>query len=119
MAATVEMQTDYIKRVDKVWGRERWIVNNELYCGKILDLNCGHTCSLHSHPVKDETFFVMGGYCFLEIGKQTLHLHKHFSVRIPPNTPHRFWTDNPTGCTIIEFSTHHDDADVVRYTESK
>src|SRR4051812_37450647 len=41
---------------DKIWGREIWITNTALYCGKHLLLNKGYQCSLHYHKIKDETF---------------------------------------------------------------
>ena len=41
----------------KGWGYENWLVNTELYCGKILHFNHGKQCSLHYHKIKDETFY--------------------------------------------------------------
>ncbi len=35
----------------KGWGREIWIANNGLYCGKILEINKGKKCSLHFHKL--------------------------------------------------------------------
>ena len=42
----------------KGWGYEKWIVNNDLYCGKVLFFERGKKCSWHYHKVKDETFYV-------------------------------------------------------------
>lgn len=50
-----------INKVKKVWGDEQWLVNNEKYCSKFLNLNQGYTCSLHYHAIKDETFYVLTG----------------------------------------------------------
>src|SRR5262249_27199605 len=47
--------------VPKSWGRELWIVNNELYCGKILEIHQGSRCSLHFHKLKTETFYLHSG----------------------------------------------------------
>jgi mannose-6-phosphate isomerase-like protein (cupin superfamily) len=117
-----ELVKDFIQHVEKVWGDEYWIANNELYCAKFLYINPGGCCSLHYHKVKDETFFVDTGECFLELGEETLRLEEGSSVRITPGTKHRFWV--PPGpyahiCRIIEVSTHHSDDDVVRLEESK
>jgi hypothetical protein len=30
--------------VPKAWGREVWIVNSDLYCGKILEIGKGKRC---------------------------------------------------------------------------
>jgi len=56
-----------MKTVDKDWGRELWIVNNDKYCGKILELNKGYRCSIHYHKIKDETFYILEGRVLMEI----------------------------------------------------
>ena len=50
-----------IKFVPKGWGFEKWIVNNEEYCGKLLYLVKGKRCSWHFHKLKDEVFYVQSG----------------------------------------------------------
>ncbi len=50
-----------MKYVEKGWGWERWIVNNEEYCGKLLFFNCGKRCSWHYHVLKDEVFYLQSG----------------------------------------------------------
>ena len=47
--------------VDKDWGFERWFVNSELYCGKLLFVKKGKQLSLHFHKLKDETFVLQSG----------------------------------------------------------
>lgn len=54
-----------IKWVPKGWGGEKWIVNNDMYCGKILHIVKGHKLSLHYHKIKDETFYVQDGNILL------------------------------------------------------
>ena len=48
--------TSSIKHVPKGWGYEKWITNNEKYCGKLLYFNKGKKCSWHYHEIKEETF---------------------------------------------------------------
>ncbi len=36
----------------KGWGREAWIANTPLYCGKILEIEKGKRCSLHYHQLR-------------------------------------------------------------------
>src|SRR5580704_4729028 len=43
------------------WGREVWIANTPLYCGKILEIRRGKRCSLHYHTFKTESFFLRTG----------------------------------------------------------
>ena len=47
--------------VDKGWGWERWIVNTEEYCGKLLFFNKSKRCSWHYHKLKDEVFYLQSG----------------------------------------------------------
>ena len=50
-----------INFVPKGWGFEKWIVNNEEYCGKLLYFVKGKKCSWHYHVLKDEVFYVQSG----------------------------------------------------------
>ena len=56
-----------MKKVDKKWGSELWIVNNDKYCGKLLIVEPNHTCSMHFHKDKTETFFIIRGRLLLTI----------------------------------------------------
>lgn len=47
--------------VPKGWGNELIIVNNDLYCGKILTIEKDKKLSVHYHLMKDETFFCTKG----------------------------------------------------------
>jgi len=111
-----------MKIVEKVWGRETWIANNRLYCGKILELKKGFRCSIHKHKIKDETFYVLAGAIFLETFDEIGHVYEDnymgagASKRIIPKTYHRF--TGLTDAQIIEFSTHHEDNDSYRLSVS-
>ena len=50
-----------IKHVPKGWGWEKWIVNCEEYCGKLLFFEEGKKCSWHYHVKKDEVFYLQSG----------------------------------------------------------
>ena len=100
----------------KVWGEELWIANNELYCGKILYLNENYRCSIHHHKIKDETFYILDGIVLMEIEGKFRIMRQGDSIRLKPNTKHRF-----TGITdsqILEISTQHFEEDSYRETES-
>ena len=45
-----------INFVPKGWGFEKWIVNCEKYCGKLLYFAKDKKCSWHYHKIKDEVF---------------------------------------------------------------
>ena len=110
--------TRYLKIVPKLWGQEKWIVNNDLYCGKILELKPGFESSLHYHPKKDETFHILEGSCILNLEYKELQLARGATVRIQPGQKHSFWSSDPNGCRILEVSTPHRDEDVVRLRAS-
>jgi len=50
-----------MKHVPKGWGWERWIVNNEEYCGKLMFFEKDKRCSWHYHVLKDEVFYLQSG----------------------------------------------------------
>jgi mannose-6-phosphate isomerase-like protein (cupin superfamily) len=49
------------EKIEKNWGYELIIVNNELYCGKILHFLKNKKFSMHFHILKKETWFVNSG----------------------------------------------------------
>ena len=53
--------TQQIKFVPKGWGFEKWIVNCDKYCGKLLYFAKGKKCSWHFHKLKDEYFYIQSG----------------------------------------------------------
>lgn len=117
---SIEIVNDYIKRVEKLWGTEYWVVNNESYCMKFLFVIPGRCSSLHYHKIKDETFYMERGVVFIEIGGEVMELRQGQSVRLKPGQRHKFWNEKGSEeATIVEVSTRHADEDVVRLEESK
>ena len=111
--------------VDKVWGKELWIVNNQDYCGKVMVLNQKFRCSIHHHQVKKETFLLISGKILLEIQTSDslemdskIILTPGMSITIMPYTRHRFTGLNPVS-EIIEFSSRHFEHDSYRDTTSE
>jgi mannose-6-phosphate isomerase-like protein (cupin superfamily) len=105
-------------RHDKGWGYEDWVVNTDLYCGKVLVVSSGKKCSLHYHKTKTETMLIVEGSILFEFRLQTeshlssLILTKGDVFHIEPGLLHRF-----TGLedsVIHEFSTQHHDEDSYR-----
>ena len=113
------MTSSEIKRVPKGWGYEKWIVNTEEYCGKLLFFNEGKRCSWHYHKLKDETFYLQSGRillyygdsddlakakdCILEPGDK-FHIYRglrHQMIAVEPSE-------------LFEFSTEHFDEDSYR-----
>lgn len=106
-----------IKVVDKGWGCEIWIANNEQYCGKQLTIYKGKSFSDHFHIKKTETFYVTKGIAVLTIrekdGKEyEYYLYEGNIVDIAPGLMHK--VKALTDFTMMEFSTKHEDSDSYR-----
>jgi len=109
------------KQVNKLWGYEDIVVNDTEsgYCGKILKITRGYQSSLHFHKGKTETMYILEGSMYIESPRD--HLRKVSVgdvIDIPAGTPHRFISVNEP-CTFAEFSTPHNDDDVVRFEPSQ
>lgn len=104
--------------VEKSWGHEDWIYNGR-YCGKKLHVTKGKACSFHYHKVKDEVMYLESGKIVLTYGwdedlshAATITLTPDMAFHIPPGMWHKF--QGLEDSVITEFSTHHNDKDVVR-----
>lgn len=112
--------------VKKNWGYEFWVHNNDI-CYKILVLKKGWLGSLHYHSVKNEQFTVIDGAMLLELGAineygqyikaETIEMRVGDTRYISRRTCHRFSSLTDT-TVVLEESSHHDDADTYRITNS-
>jgi len=116
------MAFEKLKMVPKGWGFEKWIVNNEKYCGKILYIVKDHKCSWHYHKIKDETFYVQSGKIELRYGKDhdinmstSVVLNKGDHFHIPVGLVHQMRAIEDT--ELFEFSTQHFDEDSIRISK--
>lgn len=107
-----------LTEVPKKWGKEVWVVNCEQYCGKLLHVNKDAVSSLHYHPKKQETFYCLEGQVALTIDGKDYMLNPFSRPKtIYPGVTHQF--RGICQAIILEVSTHHDDEDVIRLSESK
>ena len=106
-----------IKKIKKVWGIEKWLINTKRYCGKILILKKGFQCSIHYHKDKDEMFYINKGRVMMQLGRKKFILKKGECVRVKPLVKHKFTSITPFS-EVIEFSSHHKDNDSYRITKS-
>lgn len=102
--------------VQKLWGWEEWIVNNEKYCGKKLVFRKGFRCSLHFHKIKEESFYILAGIIHLELvcnGVRRVRIMRPGDVEhISVGVVHRITA--LTNAEVMEFSTQHFDEDSYR-----
>lgn len=108
--------TQKIKFVPKGWGFEKWIVNCDKYCGKLLYFAKGKKCSWHFHKLKDEYFYVQSGEIKIyfsdsdDITKaKTCILKKGDNFHVYQGLRHRMEAIVDT--ELFEFSTQHFDSD--------
>lgn len=105
--------------VDKEWGRELWIHNDEQYCGKILEIELNKCFSMHFHKLKTETWYIISGrlrfdWINLEEGSSyECELKPETSIEILSGLPHRL-TALTEGVRIMEVSAQHFDSDSYR-----
>ena len=72
-----------IKFVPKGWGFEKWIVNCEEYCGKLLYFAKDKRCSWHYHVLKDEVFYVQSGRLLVKFSEDN-DLQQASSIELGP-----------------------------------
>ena len=107
------------KKVDKEWGYELWLANNEAedYCGKILYIEPGYSSSMHYHAKKHETFYILEGELIVEvIDTEPTERHAHIlgegsTFVIDRFVPHQLSASGGVPAKFIEISTFHDDND--------
>lgn len=113
------------KYVEKPWGSETWIVNNEKYCGKILKFVKGKHCSWHYHKIKDEVMYLQSGKLKVitgynedinHISNSTFILSPGESFHVPIGLIHRM--EALEDSELFEFSTQHFDEDSIRIAVS-
>ena len=109
-------QTDEMKFVPKGWGFEKWIVNNEEYCGKLLYFVKGKRCSWHYHILKDEVFYIQSGKILVKYSEsdnidkaEELILEKGDNFHVYRGLRHQMVALEDT--ELFEFSTQHFDSD--------
>jgi quercetin dioxygenase-like cupin family protein len=111
------MNSNDMKFVPKGWGFEKWIVNKEEYCGKVLYFFKDKRCSFHYHKLKDETFYVQSGKILLRYSdtdepEHEVILNRGDNFHIYRGLRHQMIALDNT--ELFEFSTQHFDEDSYR-----
>jgi len=105
-------------KIPKGWGHEIIIINDPLYCGKILVFKQGAKFSMHYHMIKDETWYVnKGEFLYRWINTDTAEVNEvklveGDTVRQLPGQPHQL--EALTDGEVFEVSTQHFDSDSYR-----
>jgi quercetin dioxygenase-like cupin family protein len=116
MTKELMTMTSSINFVSKGWGFEKWIVNTDEYCGKLLYFVKGKKCSWHYHVLKDETFYIQSGKILLKYSDddiidnaKELVLEKGDKFHVYRGLRHQMYALEDT--ELYEFSTQHFDSD--------
>ena len=124
-------ESQYVRRLVKIekgapieiypkgWGYEKWIVNKDEYCGKLLHIIKGKKCSWHYHKLKDETFYLQEGKILLKYSDEDnieeskeLILERGDKFHVYRGLRHQMFALEDTD--LFEFSTQHFDNDSYR-----
>jgi len=105
--------------VPKGWGFEKWIVNCDKYCGKLLYFVKGKRCSWHYHKIKDEVFYIQSGKILVKFSDddnlenaETMILSRGDNFHVYTGLRHQMIALEDT--ELFEFSTQHFDEDSYR-----
>ncbi len=108
-----------VRIVPKGWGREVWIANGDLYCGKILEIKRGKRCSLHFHKLKSESFYLRSGRLKVRVKEspeaetiEEFELGAGQCMDVPRGLVHQM--EALEDAELFEFSTQHFDSDSYR-----
>lgn len=113
------MTSEKLHIVPKGWGFEKWITNNEKYCGKLLYFIKDRKCSFHLHKLKEEHFYLFSGKLVIYHGFD--HDKKLASItvmepgdvfHVPIGLVHQMHALQDS--QLFEFSTQHFDEDSYR-----
>jgi mannose-6-phosphate isomerase-like protein (cupin superfamily) len=103
----------------KGWGREVWIANNPLYCGKILEIRKGKRCSLHYHKLKTESFYLHKGRLKIRVKEsvdserlESFEISSGDCMDVAPGLVHQM--EALEDSELFEFSTQHFESDSYR-----
>lgn len=105
-------------KVNKPWGSEYLIYQNNIVAIWLLKIINGQNTSLHCHPSKKTGLILLTGEATVELGfYETKKLKAPAKVMIRPGLFHSTKALSENGITILELETPVDKKDLVRYKD--
>lgn len=101
--------------IEKVWGKEEILKQDNNYMVKRLTMNAYQRCSLQYHEHKQETIYVLQGPLFVYLQDNRLVLNSGDYLTIEPHQQHRMEAGS-WSAVYLEASTNHPN-DVVRIAD--
>ena len=105
-----------MEKIDKPWGHEEIIIQNDKYVVKKLFIKAKHRLSLQMHERKHETLFALEGNPSITLKEQFISLTIGGYVDIPNLTIHRIAASGNMDALLLEVSTPELN-DVIRYED--
>jgi len=102
------------RSVRKPWGREVLVADEPEYAAKILEMREGRPTSLHIHPMKKESLYVVSGRLRVETSEGEYKLSPGEGITIEPGIEHRLVPLEDS--RVLEVSTQPKD-DTVRISD--
>lgn len=113
------MVKEDIRVVQKVWGYEEILVNNDKYCCKLLHIDKGACTSIHYHKIKQETFYALSGQIGLNIDYKDYMMNQYSRPKtIMPDIKHQI-IGLSENAVLLEVSTTDREEDSYRLTQSQ
>jgi mannose-6-phosphate isomerase-like protein (cupin superfamily) len=103
-----------MKRIEKPWGHEEWLVVGQRVCMKRLVIAAGKRFSLQFHEVKEEAWLFTRGHGVVTLGDRTLECRPGDVLHVRPGVVHRIEAKDEI--ELIEASTPELE-DVVRLAD--
>ena len=97
------------KMIQKPWGSEEILTNNNNYLFKKLYMKKNFRCSLQYHKKKIETIYVLSGLLEIQIDNKFNLLKKGNSITIMNNVKHRMKALRDNTYYLEASSSHIDD----------
>lgn len=104
--------------VNKPWGSEYLIYENNKVAVWMLNINFNHSTSFHCHPNKKTGLIALKGEASIELGfHETIRLSSPGKLMIRPGLFHSTKALSNGGIQLLELETPADKKDLVRYSD--
>lgn len=107
--------------IKKKRGYEQIIIdNNKNYCGKVMKFPPNTSTSLHSHSLKEETFYCLSGEIkvvltdIMGYEPKEIYLYEGDKLKIKQYQTHQIINESNEEAILIEVSTQDFDNDSIR-----
>lgn len=91
--------------INKPWGNEKILINNEDYVIKMLNVNKGERLSLQYHEEKRETLIHVSGEGYVVKNGEIIHIVPNKMIQIEPYEIHQITASDESDLQVMEVSS--------------